>query len=53
MTPLLNCQDLSKSFGNRTLFEGLSFSVFPGGPSRSDRTEWLWKVDAAQNFVQH
>ncbi|HEX2579515.1 MAG TPA: ATP-binding cassette domain-containing protein, partial [Rhabdochlamydiaceae bacterium] len=28
MTLLLNCQALSKSFGPRTLFEGLCFSIF-------------------------
>lgn len=28
MTLLLNCQSLSKSFGNRVLFQDLSFSVF-------------------------
>jgi len=28
MTLLLNCQSLSKSFGHRTLFEGLCFSIF-------------------------
>jgi ATP-binding cassette subfamily F protein uup len=30
MTLLLNCQSLSKSFGNRTLFEDLCFSIFTG-----------------------
>ena len=30
MTLFLNCQSLSKSFGNRTLFEDLSFSIFSG-----------------------
>jgi ABC transport system ATP-binding/permease protein len=30
MTLLLTCESLSKSFGNRTLFEDLSFSVFSG-----------------------
>jgi ATP-binding cassette subfamily F protein uup len=30
MTLFLNCQHLSKSFGNRTLFEDLSFSIFSG-----------------------
>lgn len=28
MSPLLSCQDLSKSFGSRTLFQTLSFGVF-------------------------
>ncbi len=30
MTLLLNCQSLTKSFGNRTLFEDLCFSIFTG-----------------------
>lgn len=30
MTLLLNCQSLTKSFGSRTLFEGLCFSIFTG-----------------------
>jgi ABC transport system ATP-binding/permease protein len=30
MTLYLNCQDLTKSFGPRVLFEGLSFSIFSG-----------------------
>lgn len=29
MTPLLTCQDLTKSFGPRELFKQLSFSIFP------------------------
>ncbi|HBE88167.1 MAG TPA: ABC transporter ATP-binding protein, partial [Elusimicrobia bacterium] len=30
MSILLSCQDLSKSFGSRPLFEGLSFGLFEG-----------------------
>ena len=30
MTPVLSLQNISKSFGSRTLFEDLSFGVFPG-----------------------
>lgn len=30
MTLLLNCQSLTKSFGSRTLFEDLCFSIFTG-----------------------
>lgn len=30
MSLILNCQHLSKSFGNRVLFEDLSFSIFTG-----------------------
>ncbi|HUD02025.1 MAG TPA: ABC-F family ATP-binding cassette domain-containing protein [Rhabdochlamydiaceae bacterium] len=30
MTLLLNCQSLTKSFGTRTLFKDLSFSIFTG-----------------------
>jgi ABC transport system ATP-binding/permease protein len=47
MTLFLNCQSLSKSFGNRTLFEGLSFSIFSGdrigpiGPNGSGKSTLL------------
>lgn len=30
MSPVLSLQNITKSFGSRTLFEGLSFGVFPG-----------------------
>lgn len=29
MSPLISCQNLSKSYGSRTLFDGLSVSLFP------------------------
>ena len=47
MTPLLNCQDLSKSFGTRDLFKGLCLSIFPGqrvgliGPNGSGKSTLL------------
>ncbi len=47
MTLFLNCQSLSKSFGNRTLFENLSFSIFSGdrvgliGPNGSGKSTLL------------
>ncbi len=47
MTLLLNCQLLSKSFGNRTLFENLSFSIFSNdrigliGPNGSGKSTLL------------
>ena len=47
MTLLLSCQDLTKSFGNRTLFENLAFSIFSGdrigliGPNGSGKSTLL------------
>lgn len=47
MTLFLNCQHLSKSFGTRTLFENLSFSIFSGdrvgliGPNGSGKSTLL------------
>ncbi len=47
MTLFLNCQSLCKSFGNRTLFENLSFSIFSGdrvgliGPNGSGKSTLL------------
>ena len=45
--PLLGCQELSKSYGAHTLFEGLSFGVFEGdraclvGPNGSGKSTLL------------
>lgn len=47
MTLLLNCQDVSKSFASRTLFEGLSLSIFSNdrigliGPNGSGKSTLL------------
>ncbi len=56
MTLFLNCQGLSKSFGNRTLFKNLSFSIFSGdrtgfiGPNGAGKTTLL-KILAGEESV--
>lgn len=47
MSPLINCQSLSKSFGTRRLFQNLSMSIFAGdrvgliGPNGSGKSTLL------------
>ena len=53
MTLFLNCQSLSKSFGNRTLFEDLSFSIFSGDRVGLIGPNGAGKSDTAQNSCRH
>lgn len=54
MTLFLNCQSIAKSFGNRTLFEHLSFSVFDGdrigliGPNGAGKSTLLRMIAGAE-----
>lgn len=55
MSILLNCEQLSKSFGSRSLFHGLSFSVFSNdkigliGPNGSGKTTLLKILAGLEN----
>lgn len=47
MSPLITCQDLSKSFGSKELFKDINLSLFAGdklgmiGPNGSGKSTWL------------